>query len=430
MSEQKILKINPDLFKFGSTMKKNSKPKKVKPISDKIQTVKSNKIKNELLKKVKDYQKNKETEKIREEKQNSRNILDKNVVNNNLFEDSDFENSDFEREFNKSLNFLHDLSKKNKNKKKKKTLKNNNIEVNIELPNSLVTNNEPSYGCLKNGIKPTFNQLNKTQKNNTEGRKIKIVLENNVYDNGPNTSTNTNTNTSTNTNTNTTTNTSTNTSTNTITIKSPNVEDNTGDTDNNEILKIKNINRDLDGDLDPDLGKDLHPELDGNLDRSFSDLIDNKIGRINSVDNCLEKSSLQDINKSIVSNNDQIDIYNTDNTDNTNNTNVTNNSVINIPKIRRITRTYKYKLGKKKDKNHIGLLIKNRETQKRIKEEVSSLKSKSIQEVKNFLREKNLIKLGTQAPNDVLRKMYEDSILSGDIENVNNNNLVFNYLNS
>jgi uncharacterized membrane-anchored protein len=75
------------------------------------------------------------------------------------------------------------------------------------------------------------------------------------------------------------------------------------------------------------------------------------------------------------------------------------------------------------------LLIKNRETQKKIKQEVAQLKQQPIQDVKNFLREKNLIKLGSQAPNDVLRRLYEDSMLAGEITNTNNNNLVHNYLN-
>ena len=97
--------------------------------------------------------------------------------------------------------------------------------------------------------------------------------------------------------------------------------------------------------------------------------------------------------------------------------------------MRRTTTTYKYKLGKKKENKHIGLLIKNRETQKKIKQEVAQLKQQPIQDVKNFLREKNLIKLGSQAPNDVLRKLYEDSVLAGDVTNTNNNNLVYNYVN-
>ena len=100
-----------------------------------------------------------------------------------------------------------------------------------------------------------------------------------------------------------------------------------------------------------------------------------------------------------------------------------------IPKLNRITRRSTYKVGKIKGKNRVGILIKNRETQKNIKEEISSLKQKSIQDIKNHLRSKNLIKVGCDAPNDVLRKMYEDSILLGEVNNKNNNNMIFNYLN-
>ena len=106
------------------------------------------------------------------------------------------------------------------------------------------------------------------------------------------------------------------------------------------------------------------------------------------------------------------------------------NDVNPIPKLCITTKTYKYKLGKNKEKGQIGVLIKNRDTQKRIKKEIENLKQQDIQTIKNYLREKGLIKLGSQAPNSILRKMYEDSILSGEINNNNNTNLVFNYLNT
>jgi hypothetical protein len=102
---------------------------------------------------------------------------------------------------------------------------------------------------------------------------------------------------------------------------------------------------------------------------------------------------------------------------------------LHIPKINRTTRTYKYTLGKKNGSKHVGLLIKNRDTQKKIRQEVTKLKEQPIQDVKNYLRNKNLIKLGSQAPNDVLRKLYEDSILAGEIINNNANNLVYNFNN-
>ena len=54
----------------------------------------------------------------------------------------------------------------------------------MDLPNNLLTN-EPSYGCLKNGNKPTYTQLNKTQKRENSGKRITISLENNDSDDNP-----------------------------------------------------------------------------------------------------------------------------------------------------------------------------------------------------------------------------------------------------
>jgi len=96
--------------------------------------------------------------------------------------------------------------------------------------------------------------------------------------------------------------------------------------------------------------------------------------------------------------------------------------------ITRKTKTIKYNLGKK-GKN-INVLIKNNNTRKKIKQELMSLKRKPILEVKEYLHDKNLIKMGTLAPNDVLREIYEQSILSGDLVNENKQNLIHNFLNT
>ena len=58
-------------------------------------------------------------------------------------------------------------------------------------------------------------------------------------------------------------------------------------------------------------------------------------------------------------------------------------------------------------------------------EVLQELKEKSIKEVRNFLQEKNMIKAGSIAPNNVLRKMYEDIYLTGNIENKNSENTCF-----
>jgi hypothetical protein len=98
------------------------------------------------------------------------------------------------------------------------------------------------------------------------------------------------------------------------------------------------------------------------------------------------------------------------------------------PKRKRITRTLKYKLGKHND-GTVSVLIKNSHTRRKIQNEQSLLKQKSILDIKNYLRKNNLLKVGTQAPNDVLRHLYEQSILAGQVENKSKENLIHNYFN-
>lgn len=94
---------------------------------------------------------------------------------------------------------------------------------------------------------------------------------------------------------------------------------------------------------------------------------------------------------------------------------------------KRITRTKKYTLGRKNNK--IGVLIKNAKTRKLVQHDLALLKNTTILDVKNYLREKNLIKVSSDAPNDVLRELYEQSILAGDVENKASDVLIHNYMN-
>ena len=100
-----------------------------------------------------------------------------------------------------------------------------------------------------------------------------------------------------------------------------------------------------------------------------------------------------------------------------------------IPKKRRhrITKTRKYTLGRTGSK--VSVLIKNAKTRKLVQHELALLKQKGIPEIKSFLRKKNLLKVGSDAPNDVLRQIYEQSILSGDVENKAKDVLIHNYMN-
>ena len=49
--------------------------------------------------------------------------------------------------------------------------------------------------------------------------------------------------------------------------------------------------------------------------------------------------------------------------------------------------------------------------------------------VKNYLKTQNLIKYGSEAPNELLREIYTSSKLCGDILNTNGQSLVHNYMN-
>ena len=97
-----------------------------------------------------------------------------------------------------------------------------------------------------------------------------------------------------------------------------------------------------------------------------------------------------------------------------------------VMKIKKSTKTIKRKLGKKDGK--VAVLIKSRETRKRVNEDKTKLKQVSIITIKKYLKDKNLIRAGSKAPNDVLRKMYEQAILAGDLTNKSDGVLLHNYI--
>ena len=98
------------------------------------------------------------------------------------------------------------------------------------------------------------------------------------------------------------------------------------------------------------------------------------------------------------------------------------------PKRKRITRTLKYKLGKHAN-GKVSVLIKNSQTRRKVQTEQALLKQKSILDIKNHLRGNNLLKAGSTAPSDVLRHLYEQSILAGQVENKAKETLIHNYFN-
>lgn len=330
----KTIQINPEYLAMANGRSKKQKtqkrPKKQKPAAPK----QSNKMRKELLGRIKDFQRKKEQELTEDRVQNA-------------------EEEDFQNEFNRSLSFLQDLStrknRKQKKVKKQRTLRREDARVSIDAPQdmfeittapleetkpastdplplapvALETNKsspppppppanpqptsphspfgeQPPYGSLKNGTRPTFREWKRhTQKSL--------------------------------------------------------------DAEPQPLIKID----------DKDFGQAPKSEREMKLER-FKAKMKPRASKASRI------------------------------------------------------RTMKYRLGKLPDKR-VAVLIKNRATRKQVQSEHGALKTQSILEVKNYLRRKNLLKAGSSAPADVLRQMYEQSILAGDVENTSRENLMHNF---
>jgi hypothetical protein len=89
-----------------------------------------------------------------------------------------------------------------------------------------------------------------------------------------------------------------------------------------------------------------------------------------------------------------------------------------------------YKAGKSKVLPKVSVLVSNRTMRNNITTKSQLLKQDSIEDVKKYLIKRGFIKIGSTAPNDVLRKMYESAVLiCGEVQNHNPDNLLYNFLN-
>ena len=385
----KTISINPTLFSSSGSKTKKNREKKVK--STVVPLISPNVLKNKLLKRIKEH-KNKETHNLENTKTNLKQDLNTNTS--------------FSDEFSDSINYLQTLTtqkKANEEKEKyerekirrkeeleRRTIKNHQSLhaspnfVNIDLPEELTqplikinteqlgqsigVNDNIPYGILKGGTKPTFRDWTKTQRN--------LIVTN------PDSA---------------------------LTIQGGTLNKGNIERENRlhnlrEKLKQKQIEKQL-------------QETDNIM--MTQNLIQKPI--LTSETSILPTEFKSDKNNEI--NNDP---NNNPNNNNPNNNNP-NNQIIGMKKIFKKTIKKKYTLGRSKSKNCIGVLIKDRGTRKQVICAQKDLKRKPINDVKTYLRDHNLIKVGSNAPNDIIRKLYESAMLAGEITNSNTEILLHNF---
>jgi hypothetical protein len=88
-------------------------------------------------------------------------------------------------------------------------------------------------------------------------------------------------------------------------------------------------------------------------------------------------------------------------------------------------------VGKSKIFPKVAVLVSNKTIRNNISTKTQLLKQIPIHDVKQFLIKNGFIKVGSIAPNDVLRKMYESvSLICGEVHNHNSDNFLYNYFNA
>jgi len=111
--------------------------------------------------------------------------------------------------------------------------------------------------------------------------------------------------------------------------------------------------------------------------------------------------------------------------------NETTEEIISVPKKQLMKNTIKknYTLGKSKKYRKIGILLKNKTIKQQVLDAQKELKKTNIKSIKKYLTTAGLIKIGSNAPVDVLKEIYENAKLTGNVTNSNKETLLHNFIN-
>jgi hypothetical protein len=422
---KKTIKINPELFKSGfSSSDKTRKNREKRPKPNIPITLNESSLKKQFLTRIKEH------------KNREKNNLDVSIkTDGGNQNNTNITNTPDHDELYESMNYLTLLSKKQKedNEKKKydkkiqnKTVKNTNYSntydissppyVELELPDELkepvfirppeintppihlnnhpttswsdmgnvvkpVDNNVP-YGCLKGGNKPTFRQWNHTVKNHNPNLNENTSTTNNILN--------------------------VNYSTETQQRPSSQVVESS--------VSVAAVKTEREKKLEL-LRKKLKEQEQYKVKKQEEQ--HNLPAYAVAVAPTLETIIGSGVNKLDKNSTENTTVVNNENTEESN------------PMKRTIKKTIrrKYTLGKNNIYRKVGILIKDNNTRKKIIGAHKELKKKPINDVKKYLIEHGLLRIGSNAPNNVLRKTYESAMLTGEVTNQNKDLLLFNIMN-
>ena len=361
---KKTILINPEIFNISAKTKKNRDKKQ--PIN--IPLISPNILKNKLLKRIKEHKTNEITE-------------HKNMdVNNDI---------KYTNEFNDSIEYLQSLSNKNKkdeHEKQKqrykedlsrKTLRNNfsiNTEnltqpyVQLELPDELKQNYYNNVDNITQPIKLNYNIDKDIPYGCLKGGFKKTYRNYKINCNNQ--------------------------------ISEENVSE--------REFKLNKLKEKI-------------------LSKRQSEIINNSNLQNDSYSNEIAKLLVNpETPKLLVSTEIPKSLVNTE----LNNNNTSNEISSNQPitKLIKQTTLRKHILGKSRNQKTVSIFIKDKNTQKKILNAQKELKKKDIPSIKKYLHSHNLMMAGSNAPNDVIRKMYESAILSGEVTNKNKEIIIHNLM--